>query len=162
MKYRDKKISFSEREFISYTGLLFVFVLLFTSGCVVMSSSVDTGNLLVEENVGKIQKGKTTRGELLKLLGPPTAALYEGEQTTIPTSSGEEKLTYKLAFLPFADKFESRPDYVIFYYQNASASHSGVMVVAAAKSTIKIERNRLWVLLDENQDFVADYVFRND
>jgi len=128
----------------------------------VISATVDTGDLLTEERVGKIHREKTTRSQLLNLLGPPDAVLREGTKATISAETGSEELSYELAFLPFAEKYQPSPNYAVFYYQNISASSFGMIVVAAGTNKTDIERKRLWVLVEEQQGIVADYVFRSD
>ena len=73
------------------------------TGCMVMSSSVDTGDLLTEERANQIQRERTTRAQLLKLLGPPDAFLREGASMPIAAETGTEELSYELAFLPFLE-----------------------------------------------------------
>lgn len=143
----------------SFYAFFFVVVL---SGCMVVSSSVDTGDLLVEERVNQVRRGETTRAEMLNLFGPPVVVLNEGERAKTSSSNGAEELAYETAFLLFAEKFQPDPKNVIFYYEKSSASNSGVVVVLTAKSKTTINRNRLWVLLDDDRDVVLDYVLRND
>lgn len=139
-----------------------VFFAAILSGCMFVSASVDTGNLLAEERVSQVRRGETTRTELLNMFGPPVVVLNEGERTKTSLSNEAKELNYEVAFLLFAEKFQPESKNVIFYYENTSASNSGVVVVLTAKSKTTINRNRLWVLLDDDRGVVLDYVLRND
>lgn len=143
-------------------AIFIIFISLSPSGCAVVGSSVDAGDILSDEKIRHIQKGQTTRKEVLKLFGPPVAVFHEGKQATIYLPTGKEEISYELAFLPFSSDFKPQSELVIFYYQSFAESGFDFMVIAAGTTKKTIKRKRLWILLDEKKDCVVAYDFRKD
>lgn len=135
-------------------------------GCAPLLSII-TGPPLSEEDIKKIDPGKTPKAEILERFGVPMAVGAKGERLTIPResawkSSGGIRLGgyYQTESDTFFELFSSRHNIrdhhrVYYYYQAVSSG-----VASPVYKTVRIRVDKLWVLVNEETGVVEDYVFK--
>jgi hypothetical protein len=147
--------------FLPMLSLLCLVLGLGSSGCVVATGSFNLGEPLDPEKMESIRPGTTRQSEILEWFGPPTALLRPGKSVELGPPRAET-LDYDNAFLLFAEHHEPGPEMAVYYYRHLSTSRAGAFVVAVVSASMTIERERLWILIDEHTRRVVDYVFRED
>jgi hypothetical protein len=132
------------------------------AACFTMSST-HAENWISEDQVARIQRGKTTRAQIVDWLGPPAAVLRRGTVAPVPGLGlrrlGTREVHADAAFTLFDDRNPSGPGDVIYYYQSAEVKGSGVVVFVVANASQELHENRLWVLLN-GEGTVRDFVHR--
>jgi hypothetical protein len=143
----------------------------------IMSSSSSVGEGFDRTKLESLRSGQTHQREILAWLGPPLALLRPGKSVKIDSPSdaplhpdtsvkfdvpSAATLDYDAQFLLFAERHEPGPSMVIYYYQHLSESAQEGFVVALGTRSTTVERERLWILIDERTGRVVDFVFRED
>ena len=143
---------------ILFTVLLLAVTLL--SGCLVVSGSRKGEQLFTKEQAEKIERGKTTKAEVLQWFGPPVAMARKdkGGQAL----GGEGDLRPETFFELFTGKHAVGQFHVVYYYRNLRTEEIGAAVLLAASGQVSMKRERLWILINDANGIVEDYVLRED
>jgi len=134
-------------------------VAIFSAGCMIGGMRHTGEVLFAKEQVEKIERGVTTKQEVLQWFGPPVALARKGED-------GKELRSENLRTDTFieicAGKHTINQDHVIYYYRNEGRrSVVGVAFLALGEKSWQV-RERLWILINERTGVVEDYMLRED
>lgn len=154
---------------LGLSAIILAFTLLY--GCIIPVLPVRTGKAIhEEEEVLRIERGKTTKRELFERFGAPMAIAVQGEMVAIPSeviwSSGKVLnvgLYYETQADAFFEPFLSRGlgefHRIYYYYSSLSTmtAYFGLLVLYEVSNT---RADRLWVLVNERTGIVEDYLFR--
>lgn len=115
-----------------------------------------------------IKAGSTTKQEILARFGPPLAAARRGTTMILPppraTRSGWQEVSSDTFFELFPARAASLDDPVIYYYDSYRERGLGFQIFLGSlygAIHMRSQVSRLWVLIDNRNGVVADYVFRD-
>jgi hypothetical protein len=132
---------------------------------VVIGSAVLTGCLYAsgtekqrsfnDAEVKKIERGRTTKEEILRWFGPPLAIARKDEgDKIIPPENVRAETFLEL----FAAKHTLTEGDVVYYYRNVEAKNSGGVVLFVVLEDRRLATSKLWVLIDNGNGIVKDFV----
>lgn len=131
-------------------------------GCWIRSFTLD--EQLDKGYIDKIQRGKTTKQEILDWLGLPKAIARKGKIIKAPSNDpekGMEEVDYELIFELFSEKHEIGDHHIIYFYHSSATQFGHIMIfplVYVGSGSVNIDR--LWILINQKTHRVEDYVFR--
>ena len=128
------------------------------SGCVYVSGS-DTRQSFAAENVRRIEPGATTKRQILDWFGPPAAIARQGQGDRIIPGLKVQADTFLEIFSARHTLNESD---IVYYYRNISLETQGGVVVFAVHTSRSLQRQELWILIDDKTGTVRDHVAKGD
>ena len=143
-------------------ALFFTVVLLasaYLSGCIYVTKTTDE-QLFTKAQAEKIERGKTTKAEVLQWFGPPLAIVRKNEGGQ--ALKGEEDIRPETFFELFSGKHVISQDHVVYYYRNLGKGAMIGYVVVAGRAQEWKTRERLWILINQKNGIVEDYMLRQD
>ncbi len=150
------------RAIFAYVCFPFLCVLL--CGCMIVASKYEAGEPLREEQLEKIQPGKTTRQEILEMFGPPVAVARKGKVMKIPSPGQRKEGSQEIDSEPFFELFstthELTENHIIYYYYYSEETGIGAIVLFTAGAKAKLGVDKLWILVNDETGIVEDYLFR--
>jgi len=114
--------------------------------------------------IDKIQRGGTTKQEILDGLGLPKAIARKGKIIKAPSNDpekGMEEVDSELLFELFSEKHEIGDHHIIYFYYSSAAQMGHIMLIPlvyVGSGAVNIDR--LWILINQKTHRVEDYVFR--
>ena len=125
---------------------------MFFCGCA--TPKLISGNPIRQERVDAIQRGNTTKEDIIQWFGAPNGIVRKGEKMNLPKG--------KLSSDPFFDLFSSRGDVTkncrIYYYAFGRRKVAGGSFVIPLDDLIsKWDINMLLILINEETSIVEDY-----
>ena len=143
-------------------ALFFTVVLLasaYLSGCIYVTKT--TGEqLFTKAQAEKIERGKTTKAEVLQWFGPPVAIVRKNEGGQ--ELKGEEDIRPETFLELFSGKHRISQDHVVYYYRNLGRGGAMIGIVVAGGTQEWKTRERLWILINEKNGIVEDYMLLQD
>ena len=89
----------------------------------IVAGSYEVGEPFGEDQIKKIQPGKTTRQEILEMFGPPVAVAKKGKVMKIPSlgqrKEGSEEIDSDTFFELFSTTHELTANHIIYYYYHS-------------------------------------------
>jgi len=132
-------------------------------GCAIGSFTSD--EQLDKGYIDKIQRGKTTKQEILDWLGLPKAIARKGKIIKAPSNApekGMEEVDSELLFELFSEKHEIGDHHIIYFYHSSVTQIGNIIIVPlvyVGSGSVNIDR--LWILINQKTHRVEDYVFRS-
>lgn len=160
----------------------FVFLGLFLTGCFISPHSFTQGRPIADNKVEKIQKGKTTKEEIINWFGVPTTIIKKGDKTktggtaatppspniALPyfaqgvqgTPTGE--ISSEQLFSLFSSKNKIKDDDVIYYYGYTTTKGSSVGLLFFSTSDSHAVTDKLLILMNEEKGVVEDFIMSKE
>ena len=163
--------------FCIYTAtkyLLFIFILIFLSGCLFIPFPIEEQfeTPIKKINLQKIERGKTTRLEIIEWLGPPDAIAREGKTMKVPPLGPSKEGSLDVNSQDFLDLFSEKhviiPKHIVYYYETSAFHGTGAVIVlldaggVAPITPLRLMVSRLWILVDTETGHVVDYIFHEE
>ena len=151
-------------------------------GCFVSPHSFTQGRPIADNKVEKIQKGRTTKDEIISWFGVPTTIIKKGDKTkTELTSTAAPSPTIALPyFMPglqgtptgefsseqlfslFSSKNKIKDDDVIYYYAYTSTQGSSFGLLFFSTTDSHAVTDKLLILIDEEKGIVTDFILSKE
>ena len=138
------------------------------AACLVMSiaSCAHVGRPIPDKQVQSIIPGKTTKSDLIEMLGSPSEMVTRDGTIDIPTiiaASHSNPYPYYTVrgdtfFTLFPEANDS--DRVYYYHYSVKWDYPPVFLLLYYAEFGKTKSDRLWVLVNEKTGIVQDYAFR--
>ncbi len=130
----------------------------------IVAGSYEVGEPFGEDQIKKIQPGKTTRQEILEMFGPPVAVARKGKVMKIPPQwlrkEGSQEIDSDTFFELFSTTHELTENHIIYYYYYSEETGMTGMVLFAALGKGELGVDKLWILVNGETGIVEDYLFR--
>lgn len=147
--------------------------LLLSSGCAFPAVSHRTGRALEQGTIASVQPGRTTKRDLIALLGPPMAIASPDEVVAIESpigmvvDGGMCRLVpggvYRISAEPWFERFTAHPPRPeverVYYWYSWEASGWDWFLLGLYASCHNAVRE-VWVLVDEDAGTVEDVAVR--
>lgn len=124
-------------------------------------SHISSDDQLDKAYIDKIQRGESTKQEILDWLGLPKVIARKGKIIKAPSNDpekGMEEVDSELIFELFSEKHEIGDHHIIYFY-HSSATQFGMLFLPIVGSR-SVSTDRLWILINQKTHRVEDYVFR--
>ena len=166
-----------------YTEIKYLFVIFtftFLSGCIILPYTEEESfeRQIDEEVLLNIDRGKTTRQEILDWFGTPNAIVASGATKKAPPQDIRKKRDYYVKSQDFLKMFSAKHNLTkkhIGYYYETSAYHSWHLVLFLLDmysgnaviddkpiGTPGLMIRKLWILIDIEKGHVVDYIFHRE
>ena len=138
--------------------LLVVMGAFFLSGCISMSTH--SGTPIEQEQLEKIQHGKTTKHEVFEWIGPPMSVASRNEMISIPapfqwdTKMALGPQSSESWFELFSSGREFNEYHRVYYFYYARSKYKYDFMVY---KTVETDFDKLWLLVNEQTGTVEDY-----
>jgi len=151
----------------TFLCLVTSFFILSIMSCAIMPTKGEVGKPIDEKMVKKIQKGKTTREEIIQWFGIPMAVAKKGETIKLsgamatPMGGGEmqgAEVSSDTYFVLFANHniTENHRIYLYIFTKTKGMGFSMPFISTMSGKTLK---NTLIILMDESKGIVVDYKY---
>jgi len=154
------------RPFTLYTWLVLAVIpaaIISVAGCIVGNYASD--DQLDTDYIEEIQKGITTKQEILDRLGLPKILARKGKTVKVPSNDPEkdmEEVDSELLFELFSAKHAIGDHHIVYFYYSSNMHMAVVMpILPIASASGSMDIDRLWILIDQNTGIVEDYLFRS-
>ena len=161
--------------YIAIKNLFLASMLICLSGCCILPYPIkeELGPPIQEKMLKKIERGKTTRLEVLELLGSPDSKARRDTIMIVPPLRPRKEDSLDVKSQDLLDLFSAKnvitEKHIIYYYESSTLYGVGVVVVGVAAGDgvhklppQKLRVSRLWILIDTETGHVVDYIFRRD
>lgn len=164
-----------------YTAVKYLFItliLIFLSGCVIpFPIKADLETPIDKEELENIERGKTTRLEIIEWLGPPDAIARTGTTIKVPPLGPRKEGSLNVNSQDFLDLFSEKhtitPKHIVYYYETSTFHATGLVAAIPTMPIgmpvtgedivfLRLRVSRLWILVDTETGHVVDYLFREE
>lgn len=164
------------RKFILFATIILFGVSL--AGCMIAPHSFTQGRPIADNKVTLIQKGKTSKDEIIGWFGVPTTIIKKGDQarkesTSVTASSPTSVLPYftpgvqgtptgevasEQLFSLFSSKNKIKESNVIYYYAYTITKGSSLGLLFINTTDSHAVTDKLLILIDEEKGVVEDFI----
>lgn len=137
-------------------------------GCV-PSIPFTTGDPIPEGQLSAVTPGRTTKQDLLELLGLPAAIVGQHEIAAIPSpltwkgepfTASEYRFQSDTFFELFTPENTINEYHRIYYFEHVVSSQTGYFFLIALYESGSTTADRFWALVNERTGVVEEYVFK--
>jgi hypothetical protein len=133
-------------------------------GCMVVEGKYTVEEPMNADQIQEIQRGKTTKQEILEWFGPPIAIARKGTIVKVPSpglrKKGAEEIHSDTFFELFSERNVISEHDIIYYYFYAESKSTAAVCVVGVSDKGRLAVDKLWILINEKTGIVEDYVYR--
>ncbi len=151
---------------------------MFLSGCCAFPYPIEEEleAPIKKKELENIERGKTTRLEVLEWLGPPDAIARTGTTMKVSPLGPRKEGSLDVNSQDFLDLFSAEhaitKKHIVYYYETSAFHAIGAFMAVVAPSgggsssgpitPLRLIVSRLWILIDTETGHVVDYIFRRE